>query len=78
MRDRSIRLRARVRKSYDKLLAGAGSEMSVLLDLPVEDAEREGPPLFGEALRRLRAGEVKRIAGCDGEYGSVRMFGNND
>ena len=69
---------ARVRKSYDKLLAGAGSEMSVLLDLPVEDAEREGPPLFGEALRRMRAGEVKRIAGCDGEYGSVRMFGNND
>jgi DNA helicase-2/ATP-dependent DNA helicase PcrA len=65
---------ARVRKSYDKLLGSAGSEMSVLLELPVEEAERAGPPLLGEALRRMRAGEVKRTAGFDGEYGSVRVF----
>lgn len=64
----------RVRKSYDKLLASAGSEMSLLMDLPIEDANRQGPPLFGEALRRMRAGEVKLTAGFDGEYGVVRVF----
>jgi DNA helicase II / ATP-dependent DNA helicase PcrA len=64
----------RVRRAYDKLLGGAGSEMSVLMDLPVEDADRHGPPLFGEALRRMRAGEVERVAGFDGEYGVVRVF----
>jgi DNA helicase-2/ATP-dependent DNA helicase PcrA len=64
----------RVRKSYDKLLAAAGSEMSALMDLPIEDADRAGPPLLGEALRRVRAGAVKRSAGFDGEYGVVRVF----
>jgi DNA helicase II / ATP-dependent DNA helicase PcrA len=65
---------ARVRKSYEKLLAATGSEMSVLMDLPIADADREGPPLLGEALRRMRRGEVKRVAGYDGEYGIVRVF----
>jgi DNA helicase-2/ATP-dependent DNA helicase PcrA len=64
----------RVRRSYDQLLASVGSELSVLTEWPVRDAEREGPPLLGEALRRMRAGEVKRVAGFDGEYGIVRMF----
>lgn len=59
---------------FDKLLARAGNELRVLTEWPVEDAERDGPPLFGEALRRMRAGEVKRIAGFDGEYGIVRVF----
>lgn len=68
----------RVRKSYDKLLASAGGELSVLMHLPVEDADREGPPLLGEALRRMRAGEVKLTAGYDGEYGIVRVFDDDE
>jgi DNA helicase II / ATP-dependent DNA helicase PcrA len=68
----------RVRKSYDKLLAAAGSELAVLMHLPIEDADREGPPLLGEALRRVRVGEVKRSAGFDGEYGMVRVFDEDE
>ncbi len=64
----------RVRSCYDKLLARVGSELSLLTEWPVQDAEHEGPPLLGEALRRMRAGEVKRVAGFDGEYGIVRVF----
>jgi DNA helicase-2/ATP-dependent DNA helicase PcrA len=64
----------RVRKCYERLLARAGNELSILLDLPVEDADREGPPPLGEALRRLRAGEVERSAGFDGQYGTVRVL----
>ena len=68
----------RVRTAYDQLLARAGSELHVLTAWPVEDAEREGPPLFGEALRRMRAGEVNRVAGFDGEYGTVRVFDDEE
>ncbi len=64
----------RVRAHYDKLLARAGSELCVLTEWPAEEAERHGPPLLGEALRRMRAGEVNRTAGFDGEYGIVRVF----
>ena len=68
----------RVRRSYDKLLARVGSELSLLTEWPVQDAEHEGPPLLGEALRRMRAGEVKRVAGFDGEYGIVRVFDEDE
>jgi DNA helicase-2/ATP-dependent DNA helicase PcrA len=68
----------RVRTHYDKLLARVGSELGVLTEWPVEDAELLGPPLFGEALRRMRAGEVKRIAGFDGEYGIVHVFDDDE
>jgi uncharacterized protein (TIGR00375 family) len=65
---------ARVRQAYDRLIGRVGSELDVLMHVPVEDAAREAPPLFDEALRRMRAGQVKLSAGYDGEYGVVRMF----
>jgi uncharacterized protein (TIGR00375 family) len=65
---------ARVEREYEKLLARVGAELAVLGDLPVEDLGREGPPLFGEAIQRMRAGQVQLRAGFDGEYGVVRVF----
>lgn len=64
----------RVRQAADRLVSRVGSELDVLMHVPVEDAAREAPPLFDEALRRMRAGQVKLSAGYDGEYGVVRMF----
>jgi len=69
---------ARVRSCYDRLLAGLGSELMILMDLPGPDAEAQGIPLLGEALRRVRAGEVRRSAGFDGEYGVVRVLGEKE
>jgi uncharacterized protein (TIGR00375 family) len=63
-----------VRSACQKLVARVGPELSVLQDAPLEDLDREGPPLLAEAVRRMRAGEVRRQAGYDGEYGIVRMF----
>jgi DNA helicase-2/ATP-dependent DNA helicase PcrA len=64
----------RVRQAYDRLIARVGSELAVRMDVAPEDAAREGPPLLDEALRRMRAGQVERQPGYDGEYGIVRMF----
>ncbi|WP_431877594.1 UvrD-helicase domain-containing protein [Amycolatopsis sacchari] len=57
----------------DKLTATFGPELTILRDVPAEDLETRSP-LLGEAVRRLRRGEVIREAGYDGEYGVIRLF----
>ena len=67
-----------VRSACQQLVSRVGPELAVLQDAPLEDLGREGPPLFAEAVRRMRAGEVRRQAGYDGEYGIVRMFDDEE
>jgi DNA helicase-2/ATP-dependent DNA helicase PcrA len=56
-------------------LAGAlGPELSILCDIPADEISRVGGTLLGEAITRLRRGEVIRGAGYDGEYGTIRLF----
>ncbi len=63
-----------VEQSAAQLIARLGPELDVLERLPLEDVARAGNPLFLEALTRLRAGQVHRDAGYDGEYGVIRLF----
>ncbi|MCG8546877.1 MAG: UvrD-helicase domain-containing protein, partial [Alphaproteobacteria bacterium] len=64
----------RVAQSYERLLSQLGPELAILETVPVEDIARAGEPLLGEAIARLRRGEVIRDAGYDGEYGVIRLF----
>ena len=50
-----------------------GSELTVLLDVPEDDLAQYFEPL-GEAIARMRRGEVIRRGGFDGEYGVIRVF----
>ncbi|MBN9070270.1 MAG: UvrD-helicase domain-containing protein [Rhizobiales bacterium] len=59
--------------AYDRAVAALGPELVALQDLPVEDIAKVHP-LLGEAVTRLRAGDVVRQAGYDGEYGVIRLF----
>ncbi len=63
----------RVQDLYERTLARFGPELEVLgfADLA---AVTEGAPLLAEALRRMRAGQVRLQAGYDGEYGRVGLF----
>ncbi|HSN98405.1 MAG TPA: UvrD-helicase domain-containing protein, partial [Candidatus Nanopelagicales bacterium] len=63
-----------VRRSYDELLSRVGPELYLLEEAPMEEIERAGPPRLWEALSRMRAGQVIRKAGYDGEYGVIRLF----
>ncbi|HEX6872606.1 MAG TPA: UvrD-helicase domain-containing protein, partial [Micromonosporaceae bacterium] len=56
------------------LVAAFGPELHILLRTPVEDLARVGGELLGEAVARLRRGEVIRSPGYDGEYGVIRLF----
>ena len=65
-------------QGYERLLATLGSELAILETIPIEDIARAGDPLLGEAIDRLRRGEVIRQAGYDGEYGVIRLFTDDE
>lgn len=60
--------------AYFDLLQSLGPEFSILRERSVEDIQAAGGFLLGEAVRRLRAGQVIRQGGYDGEYGVIRVF----
>ena len=63
----------RVAGEVERLTTALGPELSILQDVPLDAIERHDP-LVGEAVSRLRRGEVIREAGYDGEYGVIRLF----
>ena len=64
-----------VAKEYDSLLTKLGSELSILIDVPVEEIQSSAPSsLIPEAISRMRAGDVVREPGFDGEYGKISLF----
>lgn len=67
-----------VRQSYDLLLAKLGAELSILQDVPLEEINQAGGPLLAEAIRRMRRGQVSIAAGYDGEYGVIKLFGDDE
>jgi len=67
-----------VERSYDKLIATLGPELFILQSAPIEDVKHVTSSLLAEALTRLRAGQVIREAGYDGEYGVIRLFEDSE
>ncbi|MEW6571122.1 MAG: endonuclease Q family protein [Nitrospirota bacterium] len=63
-----------VEHAYFNLLNKCGSEFKILMDTPLEDIERASSSLIGEAIARMRSGNVHISPGYDGEYGKVRIF----
>jgi len=67
-----------VTASYDQAIAKLGAELSILEAVPVQDIARASSALLAEAITRLRAGQVIRDPGYDGEYGVIRLFQANE
>lgn len=63
----------KVREMYARVLERFGPELDVLRKVPETELADFFPPL-GEAVGRMRRGQVDRKGGFDGEYGAVRMF----
>ncbi len=64
----------KVRRSYFRLLHALGPELDILRTRPLAEIEAADSPLLAEAIRRVRAGQVIRKPGFDGEYGEIRVF----
>jgi len=56
------------------LVATLGPELHILTAAPLDEVSRVGGELLGEAIARLRRGQVRRTPGYDGEYGVIRLF----
>lgn len=64
----------KVATAYRRCLQSLGSEFSVLRRLPLEEIAAAGIPLLAEAIGRIRSGAVDVAPGYDGEFGTVRIF----
>ncbi|MGD9250573.1 MAG: UvrD-helicase domain-containing protein, partial [Desulfobacterales bacterium] len=64
----------KVGRAYEQLLAVHGSELDILRGRDPHDLDLTGPPLIGEAIRRMRTGEVHLAPGYDGEFGTIQIF----
>jgi DNA helicase-2/ATP-dependent DNA helicase PcrA len=62
-----------VARAYGFVIGHFGSEFGLLLRASADEI-REVSPLFAEAILRMREGRVIRQAGYDGEFGSIRLF----
>ncbi|MFH1466814.1 MAG: UvrD-helicase domain-containing protein [Pseudomonadota bacterium] len=68
----------RVQRTWLELLARLGPELEILGERPLAEIGRQGGSLLAEAVERMRAGEVIRQGGYDGEYGRVRLFDDHE
>jgi DNA helicase II / ATP-dependent DNA helicase PcrA len=64
----------KVTAEVTRLVAALGPELAILGETPIDEVSRAGGSPLGEAVARLRRGEVIKDPGYDGEYGSIRLF----
>ena len=64
----------KVQKEYEQMLRMIGSEFEILRTVPLEEIRQKSGFLIAEGIERLRNGEVERIPGFDGEYGTIKLF----
>jgi len=63
--------------AFVKTISRFGNEFTVLKEAPIADIRRFNP-LLGEAIHRMRIGQVIRSPGFDGVYGTIKLFGTEE
>ncbi len=64
----------RVQEQYARMLRELGPEFYILREAPLADVGQIAGAWVQEGLRRLRAGEVVRKPGFDGQYGVIELL----
>ncbi len=64
----------KVAQQYEEAISLFGSELDILIEKGIDEIAAFSP-LLGEAVSRMRRGEVIKKAGFDGEYGRICLFG---
>ncbi|MEJ5359997.1 MAG: UvrD-helicase domain-containing protein [Desulfobacterales bacterium] len=64
----------KVAEARRRVLSALGPELAVLRKRSTEEIRACGVPLLDEAIARMRRGEIEILPGCDGEYGKIRIF----
>jgi len=67
-----------VSETYEKMIDKLGSEFEILLDIDIKNITSEFGEMAGEAIRRVREGEMIIEPGYDGEFGIVKIFSKEE
>ncbi len=67
----------KVQTLYSSIVRTGGSELGILLETPIDEIRVLGGELLSEGIRRMRDGEVIISEGFDGEFGTIRVFGED-
>jgi PHP family Zn ribbon phosphoesterase len=68
----------RVNRAYLDLLSRLGNEYHVLVEAELESIRRSASNLLGEAINRVRSGQVDIQPGYDGEFGTIRVIDSQE
>jgi len=68
----------KVQGIYHQLLEEFGPELHILRRVDAEEIARSGEPLVAEGVRRMRRGAVEILSGFDGEFGTIRVFSDEE
>ncbi len=68
----------RVIEAYERLVGKLGGELPMLLETDLAEVRSVGGEVLALALARMRAGQVICKAGFDGQFGVIRVFGDED
>jgi PHP family Zn ribbon phosphoesterase len=64
----------KVKTMFETIITKCGSELDILLTLPLKEIEKVGGERIAEGVRKVRAGEIVIKPGFDGEYGKVAIW----
>lgn len=68
----------KVQMVHQMMIKQLGPELPILLDLPLETIKKSAPEEVVEGIRRVRDGELYITPGFDGQYGTVRIFSDEE
>ena len=64
----------KVEADYNQILQKLGTELDILMEIPLDEIESKTKPVLAEAIRRMRNREIIVREGYDGEYGVINVF----
>jgi uncharacterized protein (TIGR00375 family) len=68
----------KVQKEYNKLIKKYDNELNILLDVEINDLEKNTLPLIATGIDRMRKNDLIVAPGYDGEYGKVNIFSEEE
>lgn len=68
----------KIQSLYHSLIISLGPELDILLEMPLQHIQEHAPSEVVEGIRRMREGELFITPGFDGQYGTVRIFSDQE
>lgn len=68
----------KVQVEYNKLIKQGGNELNILLNISLKELEKMTDATVVEGVKRVREGNLIIKPGFDGQYGTVKIFSEQE